>query len=74
MIVALGATALYTLMGRGIGLMEKRGHILKAVDGTSVLVTIHPSYLLRIRDKDDARTQRAAFVSDLAKIAAFLEE
>lgn len=74
MIVALGATALYALMGRSVGLMEERGHILKATDGTSVLVTIHPSYLLRIRDRDDARAQRAAFVSDLRKIASVLDE
>lgn len=74
LVVAMGATALYALMGRAIGLTKERGHMLKAVDGTAVLVTVHPSYLLRIRDREDAKAQRAAFVADLGKIADFLEQ
>jgi DNA polymerase len=66
--VALGATALYSLMGRSVGLTKERGHILQAANGTPVLVTIHPSYLLRIRDHDDRDSERQRFVNELKSI------
>nr|WP_245488393.1 UdgX family uracil-DNA binding protein [Rhizobium ruizarguesonis] len=68
LIVALGATALYTLMGRSVGLTKERGHILAAANGKPILVTIHPSYLLRIRDHDDRTKERQRFISDLKSI------
>ncbi|TAV64649.1 uracil-DNA glycosylase [Rhizobium leguminosarum] len=68
LIVALGATALYSLMGRSVGLTKERGHILQAANGTPVLVTIHPSYLLRIRDHDDRDSERQRFVNELKSI------
>lgn len=74
LIVALGATALYTLMGRSVGLTKQRGELLETVEGTPLLVTIHPSYLLRIRDRDDAAKARRLFVSDLARIKPFLPQ
>ncbi|NKJ08330.1 UdgX family uracil-DNA binding protein [Rhizobium sp. SG741] len=72
LIVALGATALYTLMGRSVGLTKERGHVLPAASGTPVLVTIHPSYLLRIRDHDDRESERQRFISDLKSIGDHL--
>jgi uracil-DNA glycosylase family protein len=68
LIVALGATALYTLMGRTVGLTKERGHVLPAANGMQILVTIHPSYLLRIRDHDDRDSERQRFVDDLQVI------
>ena len=72
LIVALGATALYTLMGRSVGLTKERGHVLPAASGTPILVTIHPSYLLRIRDHDDRESERQRFISDLKSIGDHL--
>jgi uracil-DNA glycosylase family protein len=37
LIVALGATALYALMGRSVGLTKERGHVLQAANGMHVL-------------------------------------
>src|SRR5688572_27795080 len=37
-------------------------------DGTPMTATIHPSYLLRIRDADDRALQRSAFVADLRRV------
>jgi DNA polymerase len=74
LIVALGATALYALMGRSVGLTQERGRIVKTVNGTPLLVTVHPSYLLRIRDRDEAQAARQAFVEDLERVASFLGE
>jgi DNA polymerase len=67
-VVALGATALMSLLGRSVGVTKNRGELLTAPGGFSVLVTIHPSYLLRIRGRSDPEAERARFVDDLAKI------
>ncbi|WP_331376641.1 UdgX family uracil-DNA binding protein [Sinorhizobium chiapasense] len=71
LVVALGATAVMALLGRSVGVTKNRGHLIDTPAGYPVLVTIHPSYLLRIRDGGDAATQRARFVEDLAKVAAY---
>lgn len=72
LIVALGATALSTLMSRSVGLTKERGHILPTASGVPILVTIHPSYLLRIRDHDDRDSERQRFISDLKSIRGHL--
>ena len=46
-IVALGATAARQLMGRPIGVIKERGQWLERSDGLPVLITLHPSALLR---------------------------
>lgn len=72
LIVAMGATAFYALTGRASGVTKERGHVLLTPAGTRLLVTIHPSYLLRLRDRQEADRQRRAFVSDLHKIGEIL--
>ncbi|RWY67618.1 UdgX family uracil-DNA binding protein [Rhizobium sp. WSM1325] len=74
LVVALGATALYTLMGRSVGLTKERSHILQAANATPLLVTIHPSYLLRIRDHDDRANEQRRFVDDLRLIHDYLSD
>lgn len=71
LVVALGATALYSLLGPKVKLTAERGNILRLANYPPVLVTIHPSYLLRIRDEQDARANRKKFVLELAQAAAF---
>ncbi|MGO6939089.1 uracil-DNA glycosylase (plasmid) [Rhizobium leguminosarum] len=71
LVVALGASALYALLGPNVKLTPERGHILHPTNRPPVLVTIHPSYLLRIRDEQEQHRQRREFVSDLHKAAAF---
>jgi uracil-DNA glycosylase len=68
-IVALGATAARSLFGRVITITKVRGQALVLSDGTAVFVTIHPSALLRIRDRAERQQQFLAFVADLRKIA-----
>ncbi|OAP36343.1 DNA polymerase [Sinorhizobium glycinis] len=72
-VVALGATALSSLLGRRAGVMKNRGDLIATPAGYPVLVTIHPSYLLRIQNREDAAAERARFVKDLAKIAAHVD-
>ncbi|NIY72721.1 UdgX family uracil-DNA binding protein [Marivivens donghaensis] len=50
LIVAMGATAAYALTGSGDRLLARRGKIERGADGANVLITLHPSYLLRIPD------------------------
>ncbi|MEO5733856.1 MAG: UdgX family uracil-DNA binding protein [Rubrivivax sp.] len=63
-IVALGATAARQLMGRPVAVTRERGQWLVRDDGRRVLVTLHPSALLRMEaaDKDAAY---AAWLADL---------
>ena len=63
--VALGATAANSLLGRSVTISRVRGALLAGRDGARVVVTIHPSYLLRIDNKDDKAREYARFVGDL---------
>ena len=63
--VALGATAVRSLMGRPMTIGKIRGQVLEMPDGGSMVATIHPSYILRIEDEADKQAQYRAFVRDL---------
>jgi uracil-DNA glycosylase family protein len=68
-IVALGATAARSLIGRVVTIGKLRAETLHLADGTRLVVTIHPSALLRIQDEADKRAGYAAFVRDLKVVA-----
>lgn len=65
LVVALGATAARCLTGKAVTISRHRGEILPGADGRSVLITVHPSYLLRIPDKQGRQVEYAKFVRDL---------
>jgi DNA polymerase len=72
-VVALGATAAQSLMGKAMPIGKNRGHELTWADGRRGIVTVHPSYLLRIPDEESKAREYHAFVRDLklaAKLAA----
>jgi DNA polymerase len=64
-VVALGATAVRSLMGRPMTIGKIRGRVLEMPEGGRMLATIHPSYILRIDDERDQQAQYRAFVRDL---------
>lgn len=72
-IVALGATAARAVLGRPVKIGEERGAVLEPPPGflSPVVVTTHPSSILRIRDSADRATAFDAFVEDL-RVAADL--
>jgi DNA polymerase len=72
LIVALGATAARSLMGRPVVIRKVRGGLLRLDEGVKLVVTAHPSSLLRILDPADRRRQYGAFVDDLRRCAAYL--
>ncbi|MFK0276309.1 UdgX family uracil-DNA binding protein [Ensifer sp. NPDC090286] len=64
-VVALGATAARTLLGPSVKVTRDRGHPIATDSRFTILVTIHPSYLLRIRDRQAATAERSRFIDDL---------
>jgi uracil-DNA glycosylase len=69
LVVAMGATAALSLTGNGQGILKRRGTFEALDDGTPVLITIHPSALLRIPDPDVAAAARSQFRGDLGLAA-----
>jgi probable DNA metabolism protein len=74
-VIALGATAARAVFGRAITIGSHRGRIIArreagAVADTDVLVTVHPSYLLRVPD-EERESAYEAFVSDLKLLEAY---
>jgi DNA polymerase len=64
LVVALGATAAHALLGRAIPVKRNRGRLLRLSDATRMLVTVHPSYLMRV-DPERQEAEYARFVQDL---------
>jgi len=67
-LVALGATAARQLIGSPVSVMRERGQWLRRRDGRRVLITLHPSALLRV-DPGDKAAAYAAWVADLRHAA-----
>jgi uracil-DNA glycosylase len=74
LVVALGATTLRSLTGKPTAIAKLRGHAVPLADGTPLVATIHPSYLLRIQDHDDKAAEYGRFVADLRLCAKLLEK
>ena len=64
-IVALGATAGHAVLGRKPAVTLERGAPIRLEDGSVAVLTVHPSYLLRLPDEDARRREKAMFVADL---------
>jgi DNA polymerase len=64
--VALGATAARSLFGKVVTIGSMRGRPHRLGDGGEAWVTVHPSFLLRVRDNREA--EYARFVEDLRAI------
>jgi uracil-DNA glycosylase len=69
-IVALGVTAARGLTGRTLTIGKVRGKTLTTADGTLLIVTIHPSALLRMEDADERHAAYRSFVADLKAAAS----
>lgn len=66
--VALGATAARSLFGKTVTISALRGEAQRLPEGGEAWVTVHPSFLLRVRD--DKEEEYARFVEDLRRIGA----
>jgi len=64
-VVALGATGLRAVTGRSASITSMRGRPSRLPDGATLIVTVHPSYLLRMPDAAEAEREYARLVDDL---------
>jgi uracil-DNA glycosylase len=71
-LVCLGAVAAQSLVGRDVRVTRDHGRPLESDLARFVLVTVHPSSLLRAPDEQARRAAYAAFVADLKAVAALL--
>jgi DNA polymerase len=72
-IIALGATAARQLLGRPVPILANRGAWQTRNDGRRVLITLHPSALLRSTDEDRAPAY-GAWLADLRQAADLLRK
>jgi DNA polymerase len=69
---ALGATAAQSLFGKAMAVNKNRGQLFD-LGASKGLITIHPSYLLRIEEPAEAGAEYDRFVSDLKLLRPYLD-
>jgi len=74
LVVAMGATAAQSVFGRITPINKNRGQLIALEHGIQALVTVHPSYLLRLPDADAKAHEYQRFVDDLRIAAALLKK
>ena len=73
LVVAMGATAAQSVLGKITPINKNRGRMIASEDGVHVLVTVHPSYLLRLPDEEAKAREYRRFVEDLELAAKLLK-
>jgi len=73
LLLALGSSAARGLLGKTVSISKVRGQPHALEDGSELWVTVHPSYLLRLRDEAKDEQERL-FQVDLAAVAERLAE
>jgi uracil-DNA glycosylase family protein len=71
LVVGLGATACQAMLGPQVRVSRQRGEVEQWM-GVPVLITVHPSSILRSSDEESRQQAMESFVEDLSKAAAFL--
>lgn len=71
LLIALGATAVRSILGRAAPIMTNRGRLHVYAAGISLLITVHPSFLLRVPEQDKDN-EYSRFVNDLKLAKPFL--
>lgn len=67
--VALGASAAQALLHRPVAVTRERGRVTELPDGRPLLITVHPSFLLRLPDAAVRAQEQARFLADLRRVA-----
>ena len=74
LVVAMGATAAQSVFGKMTPINKNRGRLIDLAGGIKAVVTVHPSYLLRLPDADAKAREYERFVDDLKIAAALLRK
>ena len=73
LVLALGASAARSVLGRTLSVQKVRGQPQQLEDGSELWITTHPSYLLRLDQPARAR-EESLFANDLRAVATRLRE
>jgi len=74
LVVAMGATAAQSVFGKITPINKTRGRLIDLDEEIKALVTVHPSYLLRLPDADAKAREYQRFVDDLKVAAELLDK
>ena len=74
LVVAMGATAAQCVFNKIMPINRNRGRLIDLVEGAKALVTVHPSYLLRLPDAEAKAREYQRFVDDLKIVAQLLRK
>lgn len=74
MTIAMGGTAARSVLGQAVTVGRERGRSVVMPDGDEAWVTVHPSYILRLADRQEAEWQFSLFVQDLRAASLRLRE
>lgn len=74
LIVALGATAAQAVLGKTVTIKATRSRLIDLDEATKLLVTVHPSYLLRLPDEAAKARETEAFQADMALVLETVPE
>lgn len=66
LVLAMGATAVHSLLGKSIAISKAQGEIFQAPDQSRVMLTWHPSYILRLPDPAGKEAAYRRLADDLA--------
>ena len=72
LVVALGATAAQSLLGKPVAITKQRGQLIMRDDGLRIFLTIHPSFILRIREEAEKAAERARFLDDMRAVRTLM--
>ena len=67
-IVCLGATAALSMVGRTVRITQERGKFFDTDSGAVVFITIHPSSIYRLREKDEQEKEYRQFVAEMKTV------
>ena len=71
--VLMGATAAQGVLGSDVQVTRDRGRPMASETGSTILITVHPSAILRVRDRTEREAAFQALVADLTIARRLLE-
>ena len=74
LLVMLGVTAAQSVLQKPVTISRTRSRLFSLTEQTQGLVTVHPSYLLRLPDEESRQREYARFVEDLRLAAQYVAQ
>jgi DNA polymerase len=72
LVLAMGATAVQSVLGKAVPIAKSKGELFQLPDQSQMMVTWHPSYILRIPDAAGKEVAYGRLVDDLAAAWKFV--